>query len=232
MDDIKDFLGGFTKLENYNPVNWAKWWKECSASLEFSATAMVAILIGSTGAGTFASAVLFSLVYALFNSQFGHRARANPVLSFADWLCGQNKGPWESFLQICFQCLGWTFGSWLCGVIGASSDAANAANGSFSSVVVQELVASGFLCWLWMSIHDDDSNTAWSDFQGLAVGIALWVAYAVKSAECSMNPAQFFGAGIRFGAFKGEADAMWLVNFTAPFFAAFVATLVYRWNKN
>jgi glycerol uptake facilitator-like aquaporin len=64
---------------------------------------------------------------------------------------------------------------------------------------------------------------------GLAVGLAWYVAGAIKSENSIMNPAQFFGGGVKFQAFKQPTT--WWISFFAPFFAAFVTTLAFRWSK-
>merc|ERR1739848_677193 len=101
--------------------------------------------------GSFSWAVMYAALYALFHEQFNVKARGNPILSFADWLSGEGK-PCECVWQIICQCLGWTFGSWLRGTVGLGAPAALEISDDFSQIVVGEMVASGFLVWLWLSI--------------------------------------------------------------------------------
>merc|ERR1712096_340883 len=193
--------------------------------MEFSTSAILA-LFGSKMTGSFSAGIFFAVIYALMQSQFKHRARGNPVLSFADYLVGEGGTPGECVGTIVMQCLGWTFGAWFGGIINQAPVDAGAAASDFSTVVVQEMVASGFFVWLWLSIHHSDTKDKWGDFMGLAVGIAIYVALSVKAEGVSGNPAQFFGAGERFKVFT-DGDTMWLITFFAPIFAAFVSTLVF-----
>lgn len=225
MDAIKDFFSKYSKPSEL---------MDCAKGIckgEFGFSAVLALLCGSMS-GNFSQGLCFAVFYCLWQSQFGARARGNPILSFADWLSGEG-GPCDCVCQIVMQCLGWTFGHWFCGLMGQTVKAAEAAAGAdaFASVVVQEMIASGFFVWLWLHIHDSDNKQKWSEFMGLAVGIAMYVAMAVKGDAVVMNPAQFFGAGERFQIFKFEQNFMWFVNFFAPIFAAFVSTLMYRWSK-
>lgn len=234
MDSITDLMAPFTKAENYHPKKMMENAKDCSGMMEFSVCTMLSLLASTCGAG-FPGAVLFSVVYALYGSQFKHRARGNPCLTFADWLSGDISGPWDATQQMIFQCLGWTMGNWLSGVIFHPEEqaAVNFATDA-ATIIVQEMVAAGFFVWLWLSIHHKDTAQPWDDFKGLAVGIALWVSFAVKSDNAIHNPARFFGQGERFQVFNPQNDfngATWLINFFAPFFAAFVATLVFRWSR-
>jgi glycerol uptake facilitator-like aquaporin len=219
-------------LEPFEPANMKKCVTECSGIKEFQFTAAVALLTAAAdnlSMGSFSWAVMYAALYALFHEQFNVKARGNPILSFADWLSGESK-PCECVWQIICQCLGWTFGTWLrADILGFGVAAEINPSATVSEILVNEIIASGFLVWLWLSIHHDSSSSVWSDFMGLAVGLAWYVAGAIKSENSIMNPAQFFGGGVKFQAFKQPTT--WWISFFAPFFAAFVTTLAFRWSK-
>jgi len=218
----------------FEPDNIKKCVTECSGVKEFQFSTAVALLTAAAGyleMGSISWAVMYASLYALFNHQFGVKVRGNPVLAFADWLSGESK-PCECVWQIICQCLGWTFGAWLRHTLDLGAPSATAISADFSAIVVNEIIASGFLVWLWLSIHHESSSSVWGDFLGLAVGLAWYVVGCVKTKESTMNPAQLFSDGLRADGFSGLAqDTNWWVNFFAPFFAAFVSTLAFRWSK-
>jgi len=229
MDDIKKAVQPVMDVFSDGPMKIIPNLMKCSNLMEFSGCAALSI-IGHNSSGM-NGAIIFAVLYVVWGNQLGVRLRANPALSFADFMRGQNGSGCDVFHQVMFQIFGYAFGFWLSGLIGLTEHKMSAAAGAdFSTLLFNEVLSVAVLAWLWMHIHDDDCNSGWKDFMGLAVGLALWLAGQMSIGSAHMNGAVH--AGEDFGRTIGFwRDGAWALNdwaqFFAPIISAFLTSLVY-----
>lgn len=204
---------------------------KCPCYLEFMACSTLAVVGGSFANDAFKTGLLFVLMYVLFECQFKRRLRANPVLSFADWMVSSQEAGsgWSVMWTILFQCLGYSFGIWIHGLIGLTSAFAAPVEDSanFTGLLIDEVISCGFLVWLWLHIHES-SKSAWNDFMGFAVGLAIWLAASLKSGSAYMNPAIKIGVDMNNQEMRNYTISDFFV-FFSPVIGAFVTALVYVW---
>jgi len=202
---------------------------KCTNLLEFCASSGLALITCQFASNSIQVAVAFSVLYVLFGNQLKMRLRANPVLSFCDFMAGSNGSGCDVFWQIIMQCLGWTFGLFLGGIIGLTSQYSSAdVSGDFSTLVFDEFLSCAVLVWIWLHIHDN--NDSWKEFLGLAVGLALWLADAMSTGNAHMNPAIMVGQDMNNRNLKNWTLANFSGFFT-PIISAFVTSLVYHYFK-
>jgi len=213
---------------------------DCKNFLEFTGCCSLAILSHANAAGSMNWCIIFVVLYIIYGNMLKVRLRANPALSFADYMLGNNGAGCDVFKQVVFQVFGYAAGLWLAGLIFDESVAAavaesaetvkRSADASFAMNVFNEIVSGAVLTWLWMHVHDDDQKDNWGQFLGLAAGLALWVGYEMKADGAHLNSAEFAGKdfGKRIGAWRDNAWSVdeWAL-FFAPIVAAFLTSLVY-----
>jgi len=199
--------------------------------MEFFASTSLAIITCQFANNPIHVGLAFALLYTVVGGQLKFRLRANPLLSMADWMVSgreANSG-WAVILQAINQCLGWAFGLFLAGVIKLDSQYASPAiTRNFTEMLIDEVLSSAFLVWLWLHIHDTNRNGAWKDFLGVAVGLAIWLAVTMKAANAHMNPAVMVGVDMNAAGMRNY-DVFSFLALLSPIVSAFITSLVYTW---
>jgi hypothetical protein len=229
IDPFKDLFSGGVAGFVPKLMGWTNF-------MEFCASSSLAIITCQFANDPIKVGLAFALLYTVLNKQLvGFRLRANPLLSMADWMVGSRDAGsgWDVVFQALNQCLGWAWGLFLAGLIKLPSKYATPTivNGDFTGMLIDEVLSSGFLVWLWLHVHDQDRNGSWKDFMGVAVGLALWLAATMKSANAHMNPAVQVGVDMNAATMRSYGVYNFLA-FFSPIISAFITSLVYTYFKN
>jgi len=220
------------------PVKLAKGFVDDHVSnnlYEFGGCALLALVSHNTAVGSWQYAMAFTVVYLLHKTQFNNKFHGNPAFTFTTWLTGTSMSCCDVVKQVLFQIFGYSFGYWFGGIIGLTAHTASDTPADFAPMVFNEVVSVGIMAWLYMHVHDDKRNSAWKDFIGFAVGVAVWFGYQLKLSGAHLNAAIFAGEDF------GKSIAAWntpswglndFVLFFAPLVSVFLTTLVYKFYHN
>lgn len=228
--DLKSMYQPFLDVFADGPMKVMPNVLKCTNFLEFCGCMTIALVAHNSAGNTFNFAVIFSVLYVVYGSQLGVRLRANPALSMVDFMRGDNGEGCDVFKQIVFQTFGYAAGFALGGAIGLDAHEAHGNESDFATLLFDGVMSSAVLCWLWMHVHDKDVNGGWSDFMGLAAGLAIWLAAQMAVGSAHMNSAvlsgEDFGRSVGFWREDGWGLNEW-AQFFAPILSAFLTSLVY-----